>query len=48
MTPFEFQSGRKFVPEAVEIHLAPIVASDAEHPRLMSVRLNEFWKRVAP
>ena len=48
MTPFEFQSNREFVPEAVEIHLAPIVGSDAEHPRLMSVLLNEFWKRVVP
>jgi hypothetical protein len=48
MTPFEFQSSRKIVPEAVEIHLAPIVPSDAEHPRLMSVLRNEFWNRVAP
>lgn len=48
MTPFEFQSTRKIVPEAVEIHLAPIVASDAEHPRPMGVLRNEFWNRVAP
>jgi hypothetical protein len=48
MTPFEFQSTRKSVPEAAEIHFAPIVASDAEHPRLMSVLLDGLWKRVAP
>ncbi len=48
MTPFEFQSSRKITPEAVEIHLAPSVASGAEHPRLVSVLRNEFWNRVAP